>query len=175
MFTLIETLSSTIADGFRKIKLRRFGNGDVQTARQVTPFGIDSSPVKGMRAVYGETNKKGKPVIVGYLNKNLLAADGETRMFSLDSEGALATFIWIKADGTMEIGGNADFMLRFSKTKEVIDELQSDIETLKNAFTAWTPVPNDGGAALKTGTATWAGTAFTKNIDDAKIEEIKTI
>lgn len=175
MFTLIETISNVIESGFRKIKIRRLGNGDIQTARQVTPFGIDSSPIKKMRAVYAETNKKGKPVIVGYLNKELLAAEGETRIFSVDGDGALSIFVWLKSDGTIQLGGDADNLSRHSKLKEVVDELQDDIATLKQNFTSWVPVPNDGGAALKTATATWAGTALVKNIDDAKIDEIKTL
>ena len=60
--------------------------------------------------------------------------------------------------------------------KELITQLntiQDDINQLKNAITAWTPVPEDGGAALKTATAAWAEQQINKtkqaDIEDTKI------
>lgn len=38
-----------------------------------------------------------------------------------------------------------------------INELENEINDLKTIFsTSWTPVPNDGGAALKTAAASWS-------------------
>lgn len=176
MLTLIKVISNAVEAGFRKIKIRRYGNGDVQTASQVSPFGIDAAPPVGMVAVFSETNKKGKPVIIGYLNKSLLAANGEIRLYSLDSDGALATFIWLKADGTMEIGGDADNMVRFSELKTAFDQLLGDHNDLVNAFnthmhaTAGTgpPVPPTPGTGIP-------ATPSIASVDDAKIDEIKTL
>jgi hypothetical protein len=43
-----------------------------------------------------------------------------------------------------------------------LNNLENDLNSLKTIFsTSWVPVPNDGGAALKTAAATWAGQSFT--------------
>ncbi len=159
----------------RVIKVLRYGLSDVQTPIQSTPYGDDSNPVKDMVAIYGKTTDSGKPVIIGYINKDNMADVGEKRIFSTDANGDLKTYVWLKNDGIMELGGDTDFMVRFSELKKVVDELQSDIGSLKSAFTTWIVVPMDGGAALKAVSGTWAGTPLTENIDLAKIAEIKTI
>lgn len=156
------------------VKFARYGKLDARTAEDVSSYGIDSNPVKDMVAIYAESGVSGETVIIGYINKNRLAQVGETRLFSTDANGNLKTSIWLKNDGNIELGGNTDNLLRFSKTKEVLDELKNDITTLKNIFKTWTPVPNDGGAALKTASTTWANTALQKSIDPAKIDTLKT-
>lgn len=175
MLARIKVVSSLVKSGLRYIKFLRYGPNDVQQAQQIAAFGDDSNPPKGWFAVYAETATKGKPVVIGYFNKNQIAAVGEKRIFSTNSDGEVEFYIHMKANGTCEVGGSADNMVRFSKLKESVDELKNDLTTLKNVFTAWVPVPNDGGAALKTGSASWAGTALIKNIDAAKIDEIKTL
>jgi hypothetical protein len=141
---------------------------------ETSPFGIDSNPIKDMAAIYAETAKIGETVLIGYINKDQLAAIGETRLFSKDAAGLLKAYVWAKNDGILELNGNTDFAVKFSKLKEAFDELKDDVATLKQNFTTWTPVPNDGGAALKAATATWFGTPLVKNIDDAKNSNIKT-
>lgn len=41
-----------------------------------------------------------------------------------------------------------------------INALVEDINVLKGILGGWTPIPNDGGLALKTASASWAGTAL---------------
>jgi hypothetical protein len=159
----------------RVVKILRYGKSDIQTGLESGPYGLDSNPIKDMIAVYGKTESKGQTIIVGYLNKNQLAATGEFRTFSTDADGNLKFYIWQKADGTCEIGGNTDFMVRFNKANEVVQELQDDITALKQAFTTWVPVVNDGGAALKGAAASWSGQALVKDFNEAKISEIKTL
>lgn len=173
---LVKTISTEVNDLTERIvKFLRFGLNDVQTAAQAASYGVDSNPIKDMIAIYGSTSDKGKPVIIGYINKNQLADIGESRIFSTDEDGVLKTYIWLLNDGVMEVGGDTDFMVRFSKLKEAFDEMQSDVNSLKTAISGWVPVPNDGGAALKAALATWIGATLVKDIDDARIDEIKTI
>ncbi len=160
--TIISTEINNLSQ--RVSKFLRFGLNDVQTAIQTAPYGVDSNPIKGMIAVYGATSEKGKPVIIGYINKNQLADVGETRIFSTDENGVLQTFIWLQNDGIMEIGGDVDNMVRFSELKSGFDELKSDF----NAF-----LTHVHGAA---GTPpTPPATPSTASIDDSKINEIKTL
>lgn len=171
---IVKVVSAALTNGRRIVTVLRRGQKDVQDADQSLPSGVDSSPVANMTAVFSKTSLGTRKVIVGYLKNDQLASQGEVRLFSVDSSGTLQTYLWIKNDGTVEIRGSGDNMVRFSKLKESVDELKNDLTTLKSAFTGWVPVANDGGAALKTATATWHGTALVKNIDDAKINEIKT-
>lgn len=45
-----------------------------------------------------------------------------------------------------------------------LNQLEQDINTLKAAFSAWTPVTNDGGAALKAAAANWIGQTLTATV-----------
>lgn len=42
-----------------------------------------------------------------------------------------------------------------------LNNLEADLNKIKTAFTSWVTVPNDGGAALKTVSASWAGSQIT--------------
>lgn len=67
----------------------------------------------------------------------------------------------------------SDNALKFIPTAESIDEIKNDVNTLKGVFSGWTPVPNDGGAALKGAAATWYANTLTKDINNAKVDEVK--
>jgi hypothetical protein len=66
-----------------------------------------------MVAIYSETGEKGKTIIVGYINKNQLADVGETRLYSTDETGLLKTYCWLKNDGSIELGGNTNNLVRY--------------------------------------------------------------
>lgn len=155
---LAKTISTEINDlAERVVKFLRFGLKDIQTARQAAPYGMDSNPIKDMIAIYGATSDKGKPAIIGFINKNQLADIGEARMFSTDENGVLKTYIWLQNDGIMEVGGDVDFMVRFS-------DLKAGFDTLVTNFNAHV----HGGAG------TPPTIPSTASIDSAKINEIKT-
>lgn len=146
----------------------------VEETIEVGPFGIDGNPLKNTVAIYAETSKRSQPVVIGYINRDQKAAPGELRIFSKNANGEEQTYIWLKANGTIEIDGNANFAVKFNELKTVVQEIQNDIGSLKAAFNSWVVVPNDGGGALKASSATWAGTPITANIDTAKNANIKT-
>lgn len=69
-------------------------------------------------------------------------------------------------------GGNDGF----TNVNDVVTELkktQTDSNNLKTAISGWVPVPNDGGAALKTALATWYAASITvttkSDIEDTTI------
>lgn len=162
---LVKIISTEISNlNERIVKFLRFGLKDVQTAVQSTPYGIDSNPIKDMIAIYGATSDKGKPVIIGYINKNQLTDIGESRIFSTDADGNLKTYIWLQNDGNMEIAGNIDFMVRFSELKSGFDELKSDFNSFLihvHGVAGTPPVP--------------PAIPSTASIDASKIDEIKTL
>jgi len=80
-------------------------------------------------------------------------ADGETAIFASDG-GAI---IILRVDGSIEITGATvkigdDGAVTLAKSLAITD--------LQTAITGWTPVANDGGAALKTALTTWLGTNY---------------
>ena len=119
-----------------------------------------------MVAVYGPSSEPGKTVIVGYLNKNQLAGIGETRIYSTDSDGALKTYVWLKSDGTIEVGGNTDFMVRYSKLEEAFNELKGKFNSFANAYVPGGPSAQGLPATVQPSNA---------DITQAKIAEIKTV
>lgn len=164
MITLTTVISTAINAAKRLVKVRYKGNDDIRDMRDAGPFGIDSNPAKGWIAVYAHTQENGKDVIVGYVNKNALAAVGETRLFSTNADGAQQTYIWLKADGTMELGGDADNAIRYTPLSNEMTSLANFINTeLAKVATGLAGV----GGAYTPGTCSI-------DISAAKIDEIKT-
>lgn len=167
-------ISAAIEEAFRVIKVRCLGRDDIRTADEAAPFGIDSSPVKDMIAIYAPTVDKSEPVIVGYLNAEQLAQPGEVRIYSTNESGAMKTYAWLKADGTMEIGGDADHMVRYSELETAFNQLKSDFNDLVTKFNSHvhSGVTTGGGSSGPTATP---GTSSSADISPAKITEIKTL
>jgi len=126
MITLAKIDSVIKESGKRILKVLQFG---AKTASESAPFGIDSAPLKGMTAVYGNTSNNGDTVILGYIQKNQLAEPGETRFFSLDADGNLKSFIWLKNDGDIQLNGDDYSSVRFQP-------LQSGINTKDSLINA---------------------------------------
>lgn len=78
-------------------------------------------------------------------------------------------------DGEFNFNGGDNF--GFVKVKELTDKLntlEKDINTLKNIFSGWSPVPSDGGAALKAAAVAWSGQLLTETVKtDIENEKIK--
>ena len=152
----------SIEKGKRVLKILQFG---AKTAKVAAPFGDDSNPVKDMTAIFAETTVNGEPYVIGYVNTEMLARVGEKRIFSLKESGALSTYIWLKNDETMELGGSADNAVRFSKLKAGIDTkdelIQAELVKIQAEFS-------------KLGGAYVPGTIST-DIEAAKITKIKTM
>jgi len=171
---IVKVISTRITSEIRQIKFLRMGKSDVQETEQIAPHGIDSNPVENMIAIYSPTLQQGEPVILGYINKNQIADVGETRIFSTDEKGELKTFIHLLNDGTMEIGGNGDFMARFNELKSGFDELRGDFNShVQNYNTHVHPGVTPGPSA--TAITPSISTPSAASIDAAKIDEIKTI
>lgn len=162
MINVTKVISNSIKSATRFVKFLRMGKSDVQECRQVAPYGDDSSPIKGMAAIYAKTGEVGKPVIIGYVNKNQIADVGEKRIFSTDADGNVQMFLHLKNDGTAEFGGDADFMVRYNELKIGFDQLQKE-------FNAHTHTGNSGSPT------TAPLVPSTADISAAKITEIKTL
>lgn len=56
-------------------------------------------------------------------------------------------------------GGENGGLVKSEAVAEKIAALEKEINGLKNILSSWTPVPQDGGAALKAAVTAWAGQA----------------
>lgn len=133
---ILTRLLSTALDKTGKwiAKVQRMGKSDIQTGYQATPYGVDSNPIDGMVALFHDTVRKGDNVVVGYLQKNMMAAKGEIRIFSTDSQGNLKSWIWLKNDGTIEINGNANHLTQYEAMKTAFDQLKTDLNSARAAL-----------------------------------------
>lgn len=171
---LTRVISTELNDlGRRLIKVLRYGKSDVQTPLQALPHGIDSNPVKDWLAVYSETTEKGKPVIIGYINPDQLAEVGGTRLYSTDSDGAVQFAIYLRADGTCEVGGDTDNMVRYSELETAFNELRDDFNNFVNLTYNLHQHPTAAIGAPSNPTVT--GQQSSADISGAKINEIKTL
>lgn len=158
----------------RIVKVLRFGKTDTRTGKEAGPYGTDSNPIKGMRAIYAQTSNKKDRVIVGYLNKNQLAEVGEHRTYSTDEDGNLKFYVWLTNDGYLELGGDSKHLARFEELKSGFDQLKSDHNALLQEFKAHVH-PGVTVGAGSTAVPVSVSTPSTASIDDSKIDEIKTL
>lgn len=150
----------------RVIKFLRYGKSDVQTSLQVAPAGIDSSPVKDMFALYGETDEKGKTAVMGYINKQQLAEDGEVRIYSQNSSGDLQTYLWVKKNGTMEFGGAVHNLVRYTPLnaglQSEVNKINVELGKIAVALNAIVP-------------GSYTVVPVSVDISASKIDELKTL
>lgn len=174
-------ISSLIDSGRRRIKVLVTGRSDVQNAYESLPFGVDGSPPENRRAIYAETGEKGRNIILGYINQNQLSSlqAGETSFYSTSEDGGMIqSFMTLRNDGTIEILGTGDFLVRFNELETGFNQLRSDHNAHVNAYNAHihlttatvgaTAVPGVLSATASQSTPSSA------DISAAKIDEIKT-
>ena len=174
---LIKILSAKVDDKKRRlIKFLGMGTDDVRENVLAAPFGDDSHPVKDLKAIYTQTGADGDDIVVGFINENCLAKVGEKRFFSTDEDGAEQFYLWLRNDGTIEIGGDSGNAVRYQQLQQEFDKLNDKFNDLVTAFNAHqhtgnlgapTPiVPIPGSIPAQPSAA---------DITQCKIDEIKTL
>lgn len=169
MITFSKVDSFSLKNLKRVLKVFQFG---VKTAAEAAPFGDDAAPLKDMIAIFAESSNNAEPVIIGYINKNQIAAAGEKRIYSLKADGELSSYIHLKNDETIELFGAADNLVRYSKLKEGFDTLRTDLNALITAYNTHVHVSAAPGTPNAPTLST--GTASSASVDASKIENIKT-
>ena len=78
-----------------------------------------------------------------------------------------------KAGQIIYNGGEHAGLVKVKELTTKINALEKDLNLLKQIFSVWSPVPQDGGASLKASVVTWAGQRLTEtkqsDIEDTKI------
>lgn len=71
-------------------------------------------------------------------------------------------------------GGSLGGLVKVQDLTDKLNALEKDLNSLKQVFTAWQPVAQDGGAALKAAAATWSGDQITETKkEDLENDKIK--
>ena len=175
MITIVKTIASKVQDAYRHIKVQVMGKNDVQTPVEASPYGMDSNPVKDLAAIYAPSTVSGEPVIIGYLLKDRLAEVGEVRLYATDASGALQNYIWLKANGDILVGGDADNLVRYSELETGFNQLKGDFNNFLTVFNAHThPTPAGPSSAPTPVTGVVPVEPSSADISGAKINEIKT-
>lgn len=157
-------------NGRRYTKFVCSGPDDVQECLTVAPFGIDSNPTDDTRGVLSETGVMGDSVFMGVINVNQSAAVGEIRMFSVNTSNVVQTFVWLKNNGNILLGGDQKNLTRFQELESGFNQLKSDFNAHVINYNAHVH-PAPGGATSPTASQSTQSTA---TIAGAKINYILT-
>lgn len=118
--------------------------------------------------------KIGKPAIfarIGNSNQMFLLHCAEAEKIIIE----VGTSILEIVDGQITInGGDNKGLVKVDGLKSQLNSIENSINQLKNILSSWTPVANDGGAALKASSASWAGQQLTQTaLGDIENEKVK--
>lgn len=93
----------------------------------------------------------------------------------IDNSKTNGAVVYVKETDKIEIMGNAKGGLAIvGSLTQQYNKIEQDLNLLKQVLTTWVPVAQDGGAALKAASATWAGSLLTQTIDsDIENDKVK--
>jgi hypothetical protein len=126
------------------------GGGANVTARHFGAPGEDSHPLPGDVVAIVDSVESGSEQVAGYIDPHNEpeAEPGEVRRYARDGDGAVAIVLWLKSDGTMELGSPDDFVAMASKVDKRIGDLEQAFNDFVNtAFNAHTHVAPMGGTS----------------------------
>ena len=78
--------------------------------------------------------------------------------------GDLDHLVVLSMDQAEEVvinGGELGGLIKVEELTSRFNALERDVNQLKQILSAWTPIPNDGGASLKGAVSSWAGRQLT--------------
>lgn len=142
------------------LKLLNADNADVQLTPEIgslvivanadgninTPFVVAFERLSEVKVVRDDTE------ILSVSENNIALKIGDTSVEITDNE--------LRFNGG-KLGG----IVVPSDLTSRLNKIENDINTLKSIFASWIPVPSDGGAVLKTATATWASSRLSMSKD----------
>jgi hypothetical protein len=130
----------------------------------------DNVPYEGVQLGFGYIDIKPKAetlCLIGILEGK------EVETFLINAEDVELVEIKVSNTVTINSGENGG-LVKIAKLTQQLNTLEKDLNSLKTAFSSWVTVPQDGGAALKAATATWAGqTLAATQQADIENEKIK--
>lgn len=119
-------------------------------------------------------------VILGFGYTDIKPVVGSTCLIGIIDGQEVVTFlidaeqvelVETKAEKIVFNGGKNGGVVNIPELIKKVNTIEEDINELKEIFTEWAPVLNDGGTALKGLTTTWAGKEITIT-EQSDIEDI---
>jgi hypothetical protein len=179
MIHLSEYIGTSISNKIRKIKAYVMGKSDVREGVGVSASGVDSQPIEGQKVLYLKTSNASEPVVLAVVNEIAEAKGGEIQIYSFDSKGKKKSYVFCKSNGNVELNGNGDNAVRYSKLELAFNELQAKFNTLLLKYNSHThPVPFaqaiSAAATPLSSPTTSQSTPSIGQISLAKIDNLKT-
>lgn len=137
-------------------------------ANQESTFGVVAFPKVGSYVVVGfvADGAAGVVLLTDEVESVEVVISGDTARISADKDGVRVlmgddTSAELTKEGITLNGGGLGGIVKVEQLTEHFNAIENDINELKNIFSAWVAVPQDGGAALSALTANWAGNLLT--------------
>lgn len=137
-------------------------------ANQESTFGVVAFPKVGSYVVVGfvADGAAGVVLLTDEVESVEVVISGDTARISADKDGVRVlmgddTSAELMKEGVILNGGGLGGIVKVEQLTEHFNAIENDINELKNIFSAWVAVPQDGGAALSALTANWAGNLLT--------------
>lgn len=136
---------------------------------------VDCEPINEdapLLSVNLQANQKGKvglvqiPRVGSYVVVGFLTASAGVVILCDDIESMDVTIgnykLHIDDHGIVMNGGNLGGLVKVEDLTKRLNIIEKDINSIKQVFASWSPVPNDGGASLKTASASWSASNLTE-------------
>lgn len=132
-------------------------------ANQESTFGVVAFPKVGSYVVVGfvADGAAGVVLLTDEVESVEVVISDDTARISADKDGVRVlmgdnTSAELTNDGITLNGGGFGGTVKIVELTERINAIERDINNLKNVFSVWVAVPQDGGAALSAATAAWS-------------------
>lgn len=146
--TIREIIQSIVGDKFKTL----YGIPCKVTAVDTGALTCDVEPVNG------DADIKDVRLMAGVGNGvTLIPAVDSIVIVQMISDVSGYVTMYSQVQSIQLLDGTFQGLVKVVPLADDLNTIRDDINTLKSAISGWTPVPNDGGAALKTALTTWFG------------------
>lgn len=137
-----------------------------RTSRSIDCEPLDeSAPILGCSLQGDQEGEEGfllLPKVGSYVIVGLVDGQDTGAVLLTDTLEALELKIGDKtlhftSEGIVFNGGDLGGLIKVEELTTKLNTIERDINSLKQAISTWTPIPSDGGAALKAAITSWAG------------------
>ena len=166
-------ISINIADdnGINKITLTCEGEfGHKIQALLYNPSGDFSVPLPNDYVTLIEMQGTGNYIALGNLNNITNVNNGEKKLYSRNSAGAVKASIYLKNDKIIVVNEGTDFGIRYNEMKTQLDQLKADFNNFVTITYNLHKHPETGGV---TGVPDVTGTASTVDFTNTKVASLK--
>jgi len=144
------------------------------TTNPATYFDVPLRVLKSQQASIIEIPKVGTGVIICFRDGNL----GRPQILAIHEALKILVIcddIEFTSNKIVFNNGQLGGMVKVQDLVNKLNTLEQDLNTLKTVFSGWSPVPNDGGAALKAAAGTWFSQHITptqkSDLENTKIKQ----